>query len=358
MTTLADVAKAAGVSTMTVSNVLAGRSSKVSATTAARVLEAVAATGYVPSGAARSLSGRRSRIVALVINGHGEVMTSTHDARYVGELALALQNRGYFSMLVTATDLGETVASLKSWNVDGAILINTMAMEIDELREAHDVPMLFSDNYSEDPTILTVRADDAAGGRLAAEHLLERGHREATFIGPVHYSVSVDDERWRGFRGPFERAGLRAPDAIQVATTNVVSGIALAEQLVREDRVPAAALCSADDLAAGFLIGLTRAGIRVPEDVSLIGYDGFDISRVTAPGLTTIAQDIGAKAARSVDSLLAAITGAAEPDRAAPLSVSLVERESVRRVGPALAVPGSGGAPSGTADDGPGPAVA
>lgn len=335
MTTLADVAQEAGVSMMTVSNVLAGKTNKVSAKTAERVRAAVESTGYVPSSAARALSRRRSRIIALVVNGDGKAMTSTHDARYVGELARVLQAQGYMSMLITAVDLQKTVTSLRSWNVEGAIVINTLLTEVERLRGGHDVPMLFSDNYSAVSGTLTVHADDYTGGRLAAEHLIAKGHRQAVFLGPVREVVSVDDERWRGFKDAFEAAELPAPRAPRsIDETTVARGIEVAADVLALEPRPTAVFCSADDLAAGLLRGLTAQGVRVPEDISVIGFDGFDISQVTSPSLTTIGQDISAKAALSVDVLLKALTegvdvaGAAHPG---PLPVKLIEGESVGR---------------------------
>lgn len=332
MTTLADVARAAGVSTMTVSNVLAGRTHKVSAATAQRVREAVETTGYVPSGAARALSRRRSRIVALVVNGDGSAMTSTHDARYVGELSRLLQTRGYVSMMIPATDLQATVASLRSWNVEGAIVINTLGTQVERLLDAHNVPMLFSDNYAEIDGTLTVRTADAEGGRLAAEHLLARGHRSAIFLGPLRDVVSVDDERWRGFREAFEVAGVTASAPVGISQTTVASGVAAAARIAALDPLPTAVFCSADDLAAGLLRGLAAAGLRIPEDVSVIGFDGFAISQVTTPVLTTIGQDMSAKAEQSVALLLAALEDGVEVAAAKhpePVPVRLIEGESV-----------------------------
>ena len=333
MTTLADVAQEAGVSMMTVSNVLAGKTHKVSAKTAERVRAAVEATGYVPSGAARALSRRRSRIIALVVNGDGQAMTSTHDARYVGELARVLQAQGYMSMLITAVDLQATVMSLRSWNVEGAIVINTLLTEVEQLRGGHDVPMLFSDNYAAAAGTLTVHADDFAGGRLAAEHLIARGHRQAVFLGPVREVTSVDDERWRGFQAAFAEAGLPAPRAPRfIEETTVARGIAAAAEVLALDPRPTAVFCSADDLAAGLLHGLVELGVRVPEDISVIGFDGFDISQVTSPVLTTIGQDITAKAAQSVELLLKALddgVDAANAEHPGPLPVRLIEGASV-----------------------------
>ena len=144
-------------------------------------------------------------------------MTSTHDARYVGDLARVLQTHGYVSMLITAVDLQKTVASLRSWNVEGTIVINTLRTEAEQLRGGHDVPMLFSDNYTDVPGTLTVHADgDFTGGRVAAEHLIDNGHRDAVFLGPVREITSVDDERWRGFCDAFAAGRSAGPEGATI----------------------------------------------------------------------------------------------------------------------------------------------
>lgn len=328
-TTLADVARAAGVSSMTVSNVLAGRRGKVSDSTAARVWEAVDEVGYVPNRAARSLSSQSSHIIALVI-ADVDALTNLHDARFVGALAGLLQARGYSAMLHGAADVPSTVRSIRSWSVDGAIFINTLAEQIEDVRGSHDVPMLFPDNYSDSPGILTVRVDDHGGGRIAGQHLLEQGHRDVLFAGPLRESVGVVDERYRGFIEVFRAVDAQQPRAIDGITgTTIDDGLRAAEQFLQLNPRPTAVFCTADELAVGFTHGVQSAGLQVPRDVSVIGFDGFDIGRVTVPELSSIAQDVNAKAARSVEHLLGAIEGAPLGGPVQSLPVRLVRRGSV-----------------------------
>ncbi|MDO5645261.1 MAG: LacI family DNA-binding transcriptional regulator [Dermabacter sp.] len=333
--TLADVASRAGVSMMTVSNVLAGKSNKVSVATAQRVREAIDETGYVVNASARSLSGNRSRIIAIAISGEGNILEGAHNSSLVGDITQELQRRNYHTMLIPARDVTETISSLRSWNVDGAIFLNTIADDIATIREQHSVPMVFSDNYADQPGILTVRTDDYEGGRLAARHLIEAGHRHAMFLGPIRHRVGVVDERLRGFREVHAEAGLPEPVAPEIISdTSLASGLRVADIIADLPALPTAIFCSADDLGVGLIRGLIARGVRVPEDVSIVGFDGFIIGEACTPPLTTIAQDVHAKAVKAVDLLVAAIDGELPPN--APieaLPVTLLARESVATLG-------------------------
>ncbi len=327
--TLSDVATAAGVSAMTVSNVISGRHDKVSQATAERVWRAVHDVGYVPNRAARSLSSRSSQLIAVVI-GDVNALSNIHDALFVGALTTLLEDRGYSVMLHAASDVASTVRNVRSWSVDGAIFINTLAEQIRDVREAHDVPILFPDNYSQAPGVLTVRVDDHDGGRIAARHFLDHGHSRALFIGPIRRSVGVVDERLRGFSDTLRAAGAPEPRAVDgLRSTTIDDGLRAAQDFLGMSPRPTAVFCSADELAVGFLHGVQCAGLRVPDDVSVIGFDGFDIGRITAPEITSIAQDVHAKAARTVDLLLGAIEGDPKDAPVPSLPVHLLERGSV-----------------------------
>ncbi len=333
MTTLADVAEIAGVSTMTVSNVLAGRPGKVSETTAKRVWAAVEQIGYVPNGAARALSGHRSRLIAIVINVRSvDALRSPHDARFIGAITAELQEHGYCVLLQASTDLAATIRSLKTWSVDAACFVKTRAREVDSLRAASDIPMLFPDNYSSSPDVLTVRIDDYGGGRLAGDYLVSKGHRRVCFIGvKAQRKVGLMAERLHGFRDTFASAGLPRPAiAHNVSTARIDSGIAAAEQVLALRPLPTAAFCSSDELAAGLMHGLRRHGLAVPRDISVVGFDGFEISEVTTPPLTTIAQDVAAKAHRCAQLLLNALGDESGEITNGVLPVRLIERKTVR----------------------------
>lgn len=329
MVTLADVAAVAGVSAMTVSNVISGKRKKVSEATAARVKAAIRDTGYVVNSSARALSGQRSHIIAIVVKSDPQMLRNSHDARYVGELSKSLLGRGYYGMLLPTDDFTSTPENLRTWGADGVIFINTMAHEIESLHAESDIPMLFSDNYTSEPGVLSVRNDDWGGGQMAAKYFLQKGHNNAIFIGPVRHLTGVVDERYRGFRDFFVSAGMPPPEAPSIVTDiDLDSGVTAGRHIASIAHTPTAVLCSADELAVGVIHGLVLAGLRVPEDVSVIGFDGSDIGKVSTPELTTIAQDIYKKAERSVEILLHSIESSTSL-HTPPLPLSLIERKSV-----------------------------
>lgn len=346
MTTLRDIAEAAGVSVMTVSNVVNGRHGKVSPATVARVQELVRDLGYVPNASARALSGRASGIVALVYpdpDPSQPALANAHDATFVGEVQRQVSASGRFLMIHAARDVASTVADLRTWGVDGAIFLGTFGSEVDALRDRYDIPMVFVDNYSESGSVTTVRIDDARGGDLAARHLTAAGHTRVAFAGPETAVEGVVRRRLDGFLHGLREGGADVqPDLVLPCAMSFRAGHDLAGALLESPRRPTAVFATADVIAIGILKGLADRGLSAPHDLSVVGFDDLSEGEHRSPMLTTIRQDVPAKARASVDLLLAAAEEAAEAEGAprggrVVLDVELVERETVgapRAAGP------------------------
>lgn len=336
MTTVHDIAREAGVSAMTVSNVVNGRQHKVSAATVARVREVMDRLGYVPNATARALSANRSNLIALVYQagaGGHEPLVNPHDALFIGEVERQLSAAGRHLMIREAEDVVRTAASLRAWGVDGAVLIGTIGSEVDDLRRSVDIPMVFVDNYSESPNVNTVGIDDFQGGFLAARHLLEAGHRRLGFVGPHVEDVGVIRERYAGFTAAVSESGAEEVD-VRVMECHAMfqEGRELALRLRDDPDRPTGLFATADIIAIGLLNGFLSSGLRVPDDISLIGFDDTPESTHVFPALTTIRQDVAQKARAAVEMLI---------DLVEPQSSTVGERvtlgvETVRRatVGP------------------------
>ena len=336
MPTLSDVAAEAGVTPMTVSNVLNGRTTQVSAATAERVMEAVHRLGYVTNASARALSAKESKIIALVFKAAlpGTVaLENPHDSVFLGEVERCVSEAGRYLMVRSAEDLLASAASLRSWNVDGAIFLGTVAEEVDDLLKHHNVPLVFTDNYSVSPLVSNVGVDDRLGGHLAAEHLIKAGHRRVAFVSSGLPGNGVGAQRHRGFVEALAAHGL-ALDPLETFECDLSfdAAVALGERLA-DPRAPRTAIFApADLLAIGLIKGLARGGMSVPDDVSIIGFDDLPVSRQTSPELTTIHQDIPAKARAAVEMTLRLIAAGTEaPPERLTLSVSIAERETVAR---------------------------
>lgn len=327
--TLKDIANEAGVSMMTVSNVINGNRARVSPETIERVRRIVAERGYVPSASARSLAARSSRLIGLLVPAADEdsLTLSPHTGAILGQIERALRKRGYHLLLRGIAHPDEVGEALQSWSLDGAVLLGFLDEEIDALDVT--VPVLAVDSYSPNRLATGVRSDDFAGGRLAAAHLLDLGHRDIVFAGPSFSDVGVVHQRYEGFRQAFVDRGLSLRDG-HIATVNTThaSGHELGTRLRAEFPSATAVFATADILAIGIMAGLTDSGVPVPGQVSVIGFDDLDISAIVTPKLTTVAQDIPTKAAMAVDLLLTAVEQRDRPAEPVTLDVHLVARES------------------------------
>ncbi|MFL6119823.1 LacI family DNA-binding transcriptional regulator [Actinophytocola sp.] len=331
--TLKDIATAAGVSMMTVSNVVNGNHARVSPATVAKVRRIVDELGYVPSASARSLAARTSHLVGLLVPAADEdsLTLSPHNTAILGQVERSLRKSGYHLLLRGIADPAEIPEALRSWSLDGAILLGFLDEEIDRLGAAElgRVPVLAIDSYSANPLATGVRSDDFTGARLATAHLIGLGHREIVFAGPAFGDAGVVAERFRGFQAAFADGGLSRSDG-PVATVNTTheDGVALGRRLLDEHPAATAVFATADILAIGVMAGLAEAGVPVPGRLSVVGFDNLDLSAYVTPKLTTVAQDMAAKAANAVALLLGAMKGGTRPDAPVTLAVALVDRES------------------------------
>ncbi|NNC12945.1 LacI family DNA-binding transcriptional regulator [Planctomonas sp. JC2975] len=328
--TLKDIADEAGVSVMTVSNVVNGNRARVSQATIERVQEIVERRGYVPSASARSLAANASRMIGLLVPAADEdsLMVSPHNAAMFGLLERRLRRAGYHLLLRGVARPSEVLEAVRSWNLDGVILLGFVDADVDSFVMDGGPPLLALDSYSANPLTAGVRSDDFEGGVIAASHLLGLGHREILFAGPEFADSGVVQQRHAGFLAAHDAAGVSwDPSRLVPADTTYEAGVELGRRVRKEHPRATAVFATADILAAGVLEGLRSSGAAVPGDVSVVGFDDIDLAGYVTPKLTTIAQDVVAKSDEAVRRILDEIDGT-PPDAAAVLPVRLVLRES------------------------------
>lgn len=343
---------------MTVSNVVNGKRGRVSQATVDRVLAIVDARGYVPNASARSLAAQRSRIVGVLVPvAEGDALTmSPHHVAVIGGVERQLRRHGYHVLLRGIDEPREVGEAVRAWDLDGAVLLGFLDEEIDALPE-HGVPLLAIDSYSENPRASGVRSDDFAGGRLAARHLIERGHTRILFAGPEAGPTGVVRRRLDGFLQAFADAGIRHDPALRAVTvTTHEAGRELGVRLRERHGDTTAVFATADILAIGIMEGLAESGLAVPGDVSVIGFDNLDLGAYVTPKLTTVAQDLGEKVAVAARMLLGEIDGELRTPDEVTLPVRIEERASVRALGEPPAGAPPAGAPPAEGDGGAPPA--
>jgi LacI family transcriptional regulator len=287
-----DVARLAGVSVGTVSHVL-NRPEVVATATRQRVEEAIGELGFVRNSAAGTLRAGRSKVLGLVVMDvtnpfYTDIARGAEDAAQVN---------GYVVILGNSDESDDKESNylrvLQEQQVAG-VLITPVHDDSSRLRQLRDVgtSVVLVDRPAQGTDHCSVAVDNVAGGRLAAEHLLGLGHDEITFVtGPTAIRQCAD--RRTGVKAALRAAGIPTATGLRefvVPAMNTASGRAAGEKLLQGKRKPRAIFCANDLLAAGVLHVLLRAGIRVPEDVMVVGYDDIAAAESAAVPLTTVRQ--------------------------------------------------------------------
>jgi LacI family transcriptional regulator len=335
VTTIYDVARVAGVSTATVSRVIR-ESGLVHPDTRRRVLAVIEALGFVPDASARGLTRRRKDIIGFVAldRGGDEIDVERHSQLFVDQIVHAAEwvLRGTeWSLLLTFGSRGEQfdkrVRSLAG-KVDG-LLIAEEVMGTAELRAmARRIPVVLIAGSHDERDMDVVRADSAGGMTALAEHLTQQ-HRycRLCFVsGPKDAPDAAERQ------AAFEQAVHASPHGVVDQVINgdfsEASGVAAARVLLERSSLPEAVACANDQMAIGVLRELQRAGVSVPADVALTGFDDIYASRVIDPPLTTISQPFRELGSRATDRLIARIGNPALLPRAEVLPTHPVVRAS------------------------------
>lgn len=327
---VAQLAAIAGVSASTVSRALAGNTA-ISTATRQRITALADAHGYRINQQARNLRLKRTEAIGVVLPlGHeiGQHLSDPFFIAMLGHLADALANRGHDLLLsrVIPTDDAWLARILASGRTDGTIVIG-QSNQLETLeRLALDAPVVVWGANRPGQRHVSVGSDNRAGGRLATEHLIAQGRRRLLFLGNTEAPELA--ERQQGFAGACAAASL-AGDSLPVKLTADAAYVAIRDHLARHP-APDGIVAASDIIAMMAIRALTEIGLRVPQDVAVVGYDDVALAAHTAPPLTTIRQDIARGAAALVDLLFRKLAG--EPVESLVMAPELVVRASTAAV--------------------------
>jgi DNA-binding LacI/PurR family transcriptional regulator len=332
MTRIDDVARLAGVSTATVSRALRGLPT-VSEATRVRVLDAAAQLGYTASPSASRLAGGRTGSIAVVVPRltrwfFATVVEAAEEALYQAGYDLLLYNLGGREQ--ARQRLLHTAALHK--RVDAVMLVAT-PLQADDFAAvtAFAMPGVTVSSGTPVPGWPSIRIDDVVAARTAVGHLVALGHRRIAHISgddadELAFSTHID--RRHGYREALLAAGIAPDPALDVEAPFTVAGGARATALLLErDEPPTAIFAACDEMAMGALATLREAGLRVPQDISVIGVDDHDLAG--AVGLSTVAQSAADQGRLAADTLLRMLCDESPDDRSrVPLPTRLIVRSS------------------------------
>ncbi|GAO39305.1 putative LacI family transcriptional regulator [Sphingomonas changbaiensis NBRC 104936] len=319
-----DVSKAAGVSIKTVSRVI-NNERYVRPATRARVEEAMAALGFQPSQAARALAGGKSFQIALVCSNPGPYYLHGLIAGLRGRCAAEGVRLIVHAYEVEADELGADVLTFfRQMGFDGAILTPPIVDNepvLDELDRAGTPYVRISPGVQPERSA-SVAIDNEGAARAMTRRLIALGHRRIGFV-VGHRSFAVSNQRLSGYLDALREAGIPLDlSLVQQGWFDFRSGQAAAEELLALPDAPTAIFASSDDMAAGMLSVAHQRRIRVPDQLSIAGFDDTDLAKLVWPPLTTMRQPIRAMAERAAELLF---SGTAEQ---VVLQSELIERAS------------------------------
>lgn len=332
MATMKDIARLAGVSTSTVSHVI-NKSRFVSDEIAERVNNAALQLNYAPSALARSLKMNRTKTIGMLVT------TSTNP--FFGEVVKGVERSCYhqgYNLILCNTEgdnqrMKASINTLLQKRVDGLLLMcSTLEGErLDVFDRYPDIPIVVMDwgpiLFASDK----IQDNSLQGGYMAAKHLIECGHKEIGCItGPlIRHQAQM---RYEGYKRALAEAGIAInPDWIVESDFECEGGYQAFEKLYQRGKLPSALFVSNDMMAMGVIQAASQRGLRVPDDLSLIGYDDVHIAKFMTPALTTIHQPKYRLGKAAIDTLLYRLENPDTTAQIVQLEPTLMVRSSVNK---------------------------
>ena len=343
-TTIKDVAKDAGVSTATVSYVMnAKESESISSETIARVMRSVSRLGYIPNQAARTLGSPRaigkwrSNMIGVLIPqtepGKAFMFSNPFYGDFLSSVEYTARINGYH-LLVSGTDVDQSYVEIaKSRSLDGIIILGIFpSTDLEEYKKSK-IPTVLVDCYDTDHFFHSVRINDRHGGYMATRYLIEHGHTRIAHVTGAVEETGVNQMRLQGYKDALKESDIAFEEALVYhGDVSYQFGVAAVDAIVRPGLGVTAVFASADIIALGVLKGFQQAGLRVPDDISLIGFDDIYTASICNPSLTTVHQDIFEKGKVAAEIVIAAANDSKISKREVTIPISVIERDSVRKI--------------------------
>lgn len=336
--TIKDIAKISGVSITTVSNVINGKKEKVSQETLDRINKTLKDLNYIPNSSARSLVQNRSKLIGVIIpqtEDHKQLLLQNpFYSEIVSGIETKIREHGY-TMILTGVDKNKDYLDVFiKWSLDGAIIMGIYKEQFYEELKRINIPIVLVDSYINDNYFYKIGIKDELGGYMAAKYLISKGHKKIALVTGSIIKDGVTEKRFLGYKRALEEANIfYNPDNVYEESVSFEHGYKTGLELSERIGDITAVFATADLIATGVISGFYSSGIKVPEDVSVIGFDDISISKMLIPPMTTVKQDIYAKGQRSVEKLIEAIEGSSNDIKNEELlPLNIIERMSVKEI--------------------------
>ena len=298
---ICDIAQELGLSSATVSNVLHGKTHKVSDRTVQRVQQALEERNYIPSMAGILLAQNSSRIIGIVIHDHpkyaGQPLADPFIAAALNHLAREIEADGQFMMVKTTADAAQIIPFASMWNLDGLVLLGFCDADYAWLRSHMRIPFVVYDaNCPQPPGVCDITIDDYDGGLQVGRHFRQQRHRRVLCL--ADNDTCVDKARWEGFR-----AGFGSGADFWMIPMEQPQRHAFYRQRRTQLCQYTAVFAVSDHYAMDLMQVLHGWGLRIPEDMAVAGFDDTPMCRQIWPQLTSVRQDVAQRARIAVRTL-------------------------------------------------------
>ncbi|MCF2684084.1 LacI family DNA-binding transcriptional regulator [Faecalicatena contorta] len=335
MITIKEIAEEVGVSATTVSNVLHGRTKKVSPEMVKKIQEILEEKNYVPRFGLNALTNRKSNMIGVLISTPEFVERSPYERPFygtvIGTLESAFREKGYYIMLCSSKNMQEVMRMILGWNVDGVVSISLPPQYYQEIKKLTGKPVVSIDmdvDGSHVEGCYNITSTDEICGEEMMRYLLRQGIHKIIYVS--NSKTGADYRRYKGVVKAY-----REKQEEEVHLESVMLGMTREERMETYQRLAeyagqhAAIFFSADFNAAEAIGYFKRQHIRIPEDISVVGCDDDVFARLSVPGLTTIRVDNVKKAEIAAQIMLELLDGKQLEEKEIEIETCLIERDSV-----------------------------
>ncbi|MCO7175729.1 LacI family DNA-binding transcriptional regulator [Sporolactobacillus kofuensis] len=341
MATIKQVAKLVGVSPTTVSNVIHGRKNKVSPEIYKRVKEALNQTNYVSNMSGRILSQNGSKIIGVILNysrrSEINVVSDPFYNQMIGYLEEQIRMNEYYMMLYTSGSVQESLNLASAWKIEGLVILGALPEDAEKIIQVAQMPVAFIDTYISDALMkkrfINVGLQDFKGCYEITNYLIDLGHRQIGFCADGNTLKGVDEERYKGFKQAMADAGLKfdeEKDYFGLPYQINERHDYLSKLAKQRFRSYTALVFTSDYLAIDAMNILKDNQYRVPQDLSITGFDHNIFSEQARPKLTTVEQNVHEKAELTIKHLMQEIHEQGTQITNIKLSTKLIIQESTQ----------------------------
>lgn len=342
MVTIKKIAEIVGVSPTTVSNVIHGRKNKVSEENYKKVKKALKKNNYVSNMGGRILGRHGSKIIGVILNysrrSEINVISDPFYNQIIGYLEEQIRKKGYFMMLYTSGSVSESLKLASAWDIEGLVILGALPDDAKRFIRQTQTPLAFIDTYVDDSLMtdgfINIGLEDFKGGYEVTRYLINLGHKKIGFCADGRDLLGVDQQRFAGYKRALDEADIEFHESDYFALDYRVEQRHSFLEKFSKDRLKeySGLVFTSDYLAVDAMNIFHDNGVRIPDDVSVTGFDHNIFSEQCRPKLTTIGQDIQKKAVLTVDHLIQKIKQGKKEKINLLLDVALVVQDSTAKV--------------------------